>query len=123
MRACGNICACRLALALERVPRLQRLDLSNNQLRALPDSVYALQTLETLNVQLNRLTMLSTDVEKLTQLETLDARHNELKILPVKQLVTLQRLKRLHVAGVPDLIQNLEMLEMSEQLKAKVVLE
>ncbi|CAH0518638.1 unnamed protein product [Peronospora belbahrii] len=119
----SDACACRLALALERVPQLQCLDLSNNKLRTLPDAVYTLQHLKTLNVQQNRLTTLSTDVEKLTELEMLNVCDNELKTLPVKQLETLEKLKTLQVVGNYDLIQNLERLNMSEQLKAKVVLE
>ncbi|CAI5734796.1 unnamed protein product [Peronospora destructor] len=119
----GNACACRLSLALERVPRLQHLDLSHNQLRALPDAVYALQNLKTLNVQENQLTTLSTDVEKLIELETLDVGYNELKTLPVEQLETLTRLKTLRVVGNFDLITKLETLKMSKQLKDKVVME
>ncbi|KAF1784984.1 Leucine-rich repeat domain, L domain-like [Phytophthora cactorum] len=121
----GDACACRLALALERVPRLQRLDLSNNQLRALPDAVYALQSLERLDVQQNRLTTLSTDVQKLTQLETLDVRHNQLKTLPVQQLQTLPKLQTLQVAGNVELIQSLKdgQLKMADELRNKIVLE
>ncbi|ETK82933.1 hypothetical protein F441_12030 [Phytophthora nicotianae CJ01A1] len=121
----GDACACRLALALERVPRLQRLDLSNNQLRALPDAVYALQSLATLDVQHNRLTLLSTDVQKLTQLKILDVRHNQLKTLPVQQLEALSKLQTLRVAGNTELLQSLEdgQLSMSDELRNKIVLE
>ncbi|EEY54845.1 uncharacterized protein PITG_08406 [Phytophthora infestans T30-4] len=121
----GDACACRLALTLERVPRLQRLDLSNNQLRDLPDAVYALQSLETLDLQQNRLTSLPTDVHKLTQLETLDIRHNKLETLPVQQLETLTKLQTLRVAGNTELIQSLKdgQLSMSDELKKKIELD
>ncbi|KAG7385760.1 hypothetical protein PHYPSEUDO_001113 [Phytophthora pseudosyringae] len=122
----GDACACRLALALERVPHLQRLDLRNNQLRALPDAVFALQSLEALNLARNRLTTLSTDVQKLTQLETLDVSHNQLKTLPVEQLETLKELQTLRVAGNDELIRAIEdaqTLKMSEHLRNKILLE
>ncbi|CAI5729004.1 hypothetical protein KXD40_008514 [Peronospora effusa] len=119
----GDACICRLSLALERVPRLQHLDLSHNQLRALPDAVYTLQNLKTLNVQENQLTILSTDVEKLMDLETLDVQYNKLKTLPVKQLETLTKLKTLRVVGNFELIEQLETLKMSKQLKEKIIVE
>ncbi|EGZ22345.1 hypothetical protein PHYSODRAFT_496570 [Phytophthora sojae] len=119
----GDACACRLALALERVPRLRRLDLSANQLRALPDAVFSLQNLATLDLQQNRLTTLPPEVQQLAQLEALDVSHNQLKTLPVQQLETLSKLKTLRVAGNAELIGSLETLDMSEQLRAKLVLE
>ncbi|KAG1713268.1 hypothetical protein DVH05_000988 [Phytophthora capsici] len=120
----GDACACRLALVLERVPRLHALDLSNNQLRELPDAVFALERLQTLNIQRNRLTTLSNDVEKLTELESLDVSYNQLKALPVEQLETLSKLKELRIAGNGALIQAIEdqTLVMSEQLRDKIIL-
>ena len=119
----GDACACRLALALERVPRLRRLDLSNNRLRALPEAVYALQHLEWLDVRQNCLSTLSTDLAKLTQLQTLDVRSNKLKTLPIEQLETLEKLETICVTGNVDLIRTFESLEMSERLRATFVLE
>uniref|UniRef100_M4BCE6 Disease resistance R13L4/SHOC-2-like LRR domain-containing protein n=1 Tax=Hyaloperonospora arabidopsidis (strain Emoy2) TaxID=559515 RepID=M4BCE6_HYAAE len=119
----GDACACRLALALERVPMLQRLDLSNNRLQALPDAVYKLQRLEWLDVRQNNLMMLSTDVANLTQLQTLDVRYNNLETLPMEQLETLEKLKVVRVTGNSDLIRTFESLKMSERLKATFVLE
>ncbi|KAK1941412.1 putative serine/threonine-protein kinase roco5 [Phytophthora citrophthora] len=120
----GDACACRLALALERVPRLHALDLSNNQLRGLPDAVFALERLQTLDIQRNRLTTLPMDVEKLIELESLDVSYNQLKTLPVEQLETLKNLKELRVAGNEELIQAIEdqTLSMSEQLRDKIIL-
>ncbi|KAE9038201.1 hypothetical protein PR003_g7233 [Phytophthora rubi] len=119
----GDACACRLALALERVPRLRRLDLSSNQLRALPDAVFALRELATLDLRQNRLTTLSPDVQQLAQLETLDVSHNQLQTLPVQQLETLSKLRTLRVAGNAELLKVIETTAMSEQLRAKLVLE
>jgi Leucine-rich repeat (LRR) protein len=119
----GDACACRLALMLERVPHLQLLDLSNNQLRALPDAVFALQELETLELGQNRLLELPTDVKRLTKLQTLDVSHNQLASLPLEQLETLTKLKMLRVAGNKELMQRLEEMDMSEQLRAKLVLQ
>uniref|UniRef100_A0AAV1TKX0 Disease resistance R13L4/SHOC-2-like LRR domain-containing protein n=1 Tax=Peronospora matthiolae TaxID=2874970 RepID=A0AAV1TKX0_9STRA len=119
----GDACACRLALALERVPMLQRLDLSRNRLRALPDAVYKLQRLEWLDMRQNNLTMLSTDVANLTQLQVLDVRYNKLKTLPVEQLETLETLEEVRVTGNSDLMRTFESLKMSERLRATFVLE
>ena len=119
----GNTCVCRLSLALARVPRLQHLDLSMNQLPVLPDAVYTLAKLKTLNVRDNHLTTVATDVAKLTELETLDVRYNELKTLPVAELETLPRLKTVRVDGNAELVAHLETLPMSKQLKDKVVME
>uniref|UniRef100_H3GEG4 Uncharacterized protein n=1 Tax=Phytophthora ramorum TaxID=164328 RepID=H3GEG4_PHYRM len=121
----GDACACRLALALERVPRLQRLCLADNQLRALPDAVFALRRLQALDVQRNRLSALAADVQQLAQLETLDVSHNALKTLPVAQLETLQKLQTLRVAGNLELIQALQSgeLELSDELRRKIVVE
>ncbi|CEG42981.1 FOG: Toll/interleukin receptor and related proteins containing LRR and TIR repeats [Plasmopara halstedii] len=121
----GDACSCRLALALERVPCLQRLDLSKNQLRALPDALFALQSLKTLNIQHNRLTTLSTDVYKLMQLETLDVRYNHLTTLPVEYLETLENLETLRVKGNDKLIHRLQdrQLNLSDKLKTKIVLD
>ncbi|KAL3670347.1 hypothetical protein V7S43_004657 [Phytophthora oleae] len=120
----GDACACRLALALERVPRLHALNLSNNQLRGLPDAVFALERLQTLDIQRNRLTTLSMDVKKLTELKSLDVSHNQLKTLPVDELETLTKLEELRIAGNEELIQTIEdqTLVMSEQLREKIVL-
>ncbi|TDH70099.1 hypothetical protein CCR75_008219 [Bremia lactucae] len=120
----GDACSCRLALALERVPHLRHLDLSRNQLRMLPDAVYALQSLKTLNVQQNQLTTLSTHVQNLTQLQTLDMRHNQCKTLPVQQLETLERLQTVRIGGNKHLIQALENQELmlSDELLHKLVL-
>ncbi|RLN44555.1 hypothetical protein BBJ29_007223 [Phytophthora kernoviae] len=104
----GDACVCRLALALERVPRLQQLILANNQLRALPDVVFALSSLSYLNLKQNRLQALSTDVSKLTELEILDIRDNQLETLPVQALEGMHKLQELKIAGNPTLIRALE---------------
>lgn len=121
----GDACACRLALALDRVPDLAQLDLSQNRLQALPDAVYALASLSTLDVQQNRLTTISSDIAKLTQLQTLDVRHNRLTTLPVDELETLPLLQTLRIRGNDALIQRLQTrhLELSHALRTKIVLD
>ncbi|KAG7395634.1 hypothetical protein PHYBOEH_003391 [Phytophthora boehmeriae] len=121
----GDACVCRLALALERVPRLQQLILANNQLRALPDAVFALSFLSHLDLKQNRLQVLSTDVSKLTELEFLDIRDNQLETLPVQALEQMPKLQALKIAGNPTLIRALEdeKLDVSDELRAKLSLE
>lgn len=97
----GSSCACRLALVLERVPQLERMDLSNNQLRLLPDPVFALTKLTHLDVSQNALTSLSERIQELTALEVLDLRHNQLMQLPEQALDALPKLREIRVSGNP----------------------
>lgn len=99
----GDACACRLALVLERAPAIERLDLSRNQLRALPDSTFALARLERLDASHNRLTTLPPLVSQLAALEVLDLRANALERLPEQALDALPRLREVLVADNPAL--------------------
>lgn len=114
----GDACACRLALVLERVPQLRAMDLSGNQLRALPDSAFELSALATLDVSRNRLAELSPRVAQLQQLEVLDVRGNGLAHLPESALLALPKLREVRVAGnAPELRASLR----SPELRAKLV--
>lgn len=55
---CGGGCACRLALALERMPALVELDVSGNSLTALPDLAASAPRLTTLRASRNLLSRL-----------------------------------------------------------------
>jgi Leucine-rich repeat (LRR) protein len=47
----GEPCACRLGVALSRVPHLKRLEIPNHRLRRLPDTLGQLRQLEYLDIQ------------------------------------------------------------------------
>ncbi|DBA02945.1 TPA: hypothetical protein N0F65_005972 [Lagenidium giganteum] len=97
----GSSCTCRLALVLDRVPALQRMDLSNNNLRALPDNTFELTALTHLDVSGNVLTTLSPAIAQLQTLQDLDLRHNRLEALPEQALLALPHLQRLRIDGNP----------------------
>lgn len=46
----GEACVCRLAASLSRLTGLRALDVANNDLGVLPDSVFELPALEHLNI-------------------------------------------------------------------------
>lgn len=99
----GDACACRLALVLERAPALERLDLSRNDLRALPDAAFALARLRELDASHNRLAALPELVAQLQALEVLDLRGNQLERLPERALEALPRLREVRVGQNPRL--------------------
>lgn len=112
----GSSCACRLALVLERVPQLERMDLSNNQLRLLPDPVFALTKLTHLDLSQNALTTISERIQELSALEVLDLRQNQLTQLPEQALDALPQLREIRVSGNP-----LQTPPESHALRAKIV--
>lgn len=115
----GDACACRLALVLERVPQLQTMDLSQNQLRALPDSAFQLLQLTRLDVSRNALMELSPRIAELQALEVLDVRANRLAQLPERALLALPKLREVRVTGNPPaLLASVR----SPELRAKLVI-
>lgn len=74
-------CACKLALSLGRLEHIKELDISNNRLPILPDSLWlppVALCLEDLNISRNALQALPTGIANLARLRSLDARHNKL---------------------------------------------
>jgi hypothetical protein len=96
-------CACRLALSLGRLECLQVLDIADNMLTVLPDSLWQPPinaTLVTLDASRNRLCSLPSDVSRLRSLRRLDVRHNGLTAssVPWAELATLPSLETLLIA-------------------------
>jgi Leucine rich repeat len=78
-----------------RLTALQRLDLGKNQLTALPPEIGQLTALQRLELGGNRLTALPPEIGQLTALQRLDLGGNQLTALPpeIGQLTALQRLE------------------------------
>ena len=74
---------------------MQTLNLSSNQLTALPESLGQLTHLQTLNLSYNQLTALPESLGQLTHLQSLDLSYNQLTALPepLGQLTHLQTLE------------------------------
>ncbi|OJJ20965.1 hypothetical protein BKI52_10340 [marine bacterium AO1-C] len=61
---------------------LESLDLSNQQLAALPPMLFECANLEELNLAKNQISTVPADIQKLKKLTRLDLSHNQLKNLP-----------------------------------------
>jgi len=77
---------------------LQTLNLSENQLTALPESLGELTQLRTMNLSGNQLTALPESLGELTQLQTLQLSDNQLTALP-ESLGELTQLQTLRLSG------------------------
>ncbi len=84
--------------SLGQLRKLQSIDVSSNQLTALPESLGELAELQSLDVSGNRLTALPKSLGQLTQLQSLDVSGNQLTALP-KSLGQLAQLQSLDVSG------------------------
>ena len=107
---CNNImcekvtlgCACKLALSLGRLQRLQCLDISQNQLTVLPDSLWhshLVDTLEELDISKNKLRAIPVEISGLAHLQSLDIRFNALDAsgIPWRSIAEMRSLRRLRV--------------------------
>ncbi|XP_045165426.1 uncharacterized protein LOC123529251 isoform X2 [Mercenaria mercenaria] len=80
-----------------RLPHLNYLDLSYNQLEALPDSFGLLFHLETLNLKFNRVKTLPHSFYHLVKLTKIDVSHNCLKMISA-DVIQLEKLIKLNVS-------------------------
>jgi hypothetical protein len=82
------------------VTQLQSLDLSYNQLTAVPEAIAALTQLQTLFLSHNELTAVPEAIAALTQLQALFLSHNQLTAVP-EAIAALTQLQTLHLSDNP----------------------
>lgn len=80
-----------------RLPHLNYIDLSHNQLTSLPENFGLLFHLKTLLLRYNKLTCLPDTFTSLVKLEKLDLSHNHLKTLPA-DFTRMESLTKLNVS-------------------------
>jgi|GEM_PF-2588449 len=67
---------------VSKLSKLYKLDLSDNKLKDIPDSLYQLEELKFLNISANDLTEISDKINNLSSIRRLDASLNSLKNFP-----------------------------------------
>ncbi len=82
--------------SITKLPSLKRLFLSNNQLITLPESIGDLQSLEILGLGINQLTTLPESIGKLQSLKKLFLGNNHFTTLP-ESITKLQSLEKLYL--------------------------
>ncbi len=100
-------CACRLALSLSRLEQLQCLDISDNKLSILPESLWQpplTTSLTVLNISRNNLRKLPSELGYLRKLSVLDVRFNALGVeaVPWAELRSLPLLKHIRIVEGND---------------------
>lgn len=78
--------------------KLKEVDLNNENIKELPDTLFYLEELEKLNLNHNKIKFLPKQLEKLKNLKQLDLSNNQLKVLP-DELTTLNRLESLSLSS------------------------
>lgn len=76
------------AIVSDTLVKLEKLDLSNNQLATLPDSISNLGNLEELKLDHNQMIVLPDAVGKLSKLKALSLRHNQIQVLDTTTATT-----------------------------------
>jgi hypothetical protein len=98
----GGGCACRVALSVGRMPCLTGVDLADNGLPTLPDSLWDLPHLAALAAGGNRLAAFpAAGLTRLPSLAALDVSHNAIASVPWEQLAGHPSLRLLVLSGNP----------------------
>nr|CAB3246483.1 protein flightless-1 homolog [Phallusia mammillata] len=110
-------CVTNFPTNLDNLKFLCDVDLSDNELTRVPESLYSLSTLERLNLSHNQIQELSLIIDTWTKMQTLNLSNNQLTSLPTS-LCKLQSLQRLFIndnnldfEGIPASIGKLVNLE------------
>ncbi len=93
--------------------KLTKLELGNNLIETIPDSIGNLTNLKELILDDNKLKMISQNISKLTKLDTLYIRNNKLKSIPVS-ITKLEKLEYIQIEN-----NSLTMKNMSEIIHSK----
>ena len=85
-----------LPRGLNGFTQLNWLNLSGNNLEAIPDEIFEINTLKSLYLTDNLIATINSDIEKLTSLENLFLANNTIVDVP-QELLTLSGLRKLHI--------------------------
>lgn len=94
----GEACLCRLSLVLEKLVKVECVDLSCNGLDTLPEGLWKLTNLKELNVSHNKLPFLDEGIGQIKSLVSVSVSYNALSALP-RALCDLEHLHSLDVRG------------------------
>ncbi|MBL3658421.1 leucine-rich repeat domain-containing protein [Fulvivirga sediminis] len=108
--------------SIKKASSLEKLDLSKNEIFALPDEIGGLGDLKlkSLNLSDNGLTYIPSGIKNLKRLESLDVSKNSLENVP-KEMVRLPKLEELYISGnkLKEIPAGISKLENLKKLKAR----
>eukprot|EP00937_MAST-01D_sp_MAST-1D-sp2_P000618 g618.t1 len=96
----GGACVCRLARFMEAFPLMEFVNLADNAIDVLPDTLWNYSGLRELDLSRNRIEQLSPQVGQLRSLRALHLAGNSIRELP-EELSALPALEHLDVRGNP----------------------
>ena len=82
--------------------KFRSLNISNNNLTKLPNSINHLTLLNKFTLKNNKLTTIPAGVGSMIRLNSLDLTNNPLESLPIKELRKLQDLRQLFIMEKPE---------------------
>jgi Leucine-rich repeat (LRR) protein len=100
-----------LAEASQDADRVQKLDLSGQNLVAMPAEIFTMKKLQFLNLSNNKITVIPDEIQNLEQLQVLELANNQINTISTKidDLSFLQKLNLANnqLADLPDVFSNL----------------